>query len=146
MDLICHAYDPLAVIHFSSYPLQTGASLFTFLHDTSFSSFSSFSSIPANGTIPSESAIRESHINDIWTYSKSEDPTLLTPSGAASEDIDYVVLESGTEGEWLQSEGGRWEVVREIEGLKGVRRGGKFGVRVEWDKRVVILGRTSGQM
>lgn len=113
---------PIVTVHYSSYPLQTGSSLFTFGHDHTF-------------PLPSP----ERKDTPGWTYSKAEDPTLLTPSGAMEAGFDYVVLESGTERDWIGQ--GEWMVKKEIEGLKGVRRGGKWGVRVIWDRRVVILGK-----
>jgi alpha-1,6-mannosyltransferase len=128
-------------VHFSSYPLQTGASLFSFLHDASFP----VGTNTQRNTTMSASATT-TQPTGIWTYSKAEDPTLATPNGARSASIDFVVLESGTEAGWVGDAAG-WSIITEIQGLKGVKRGGKYGVRVEWDSRVVILGdtRSSGQ-
>ncbi|RSH92921.1 dolichyl-P-Man:Man(7)GlcNAc(2)-PP-dolichol alpha-1,6-mannosyltransferase [Saitozyma podzolica] len=56
-------------VHFHSYPLQTGASLFTFLHSTTPTSHWPRQAIP-------------NPLEPTWRYFKSEDPGLKTPGGA----------------------------------------------------------------
>ncbi|BEI83850.1 hypothetical protein CcaverHIS002_0404540 [Cutaneotrichosporon cavernicola] len=64
-----------SVIHLHSYPLQTGASLFTFLR-----------SDITSAAFPPPQDVQ-------WTYSKSEDPALQTPQGAWLGDLEAVVTE-----------------------------------------------------
>ena len=51
-------------------------------------------------------------------------------------DWDVLVTE-----DWKVWEGKGWKLVETIEGLEGVERGGKFGLRVKWGERVGVLVR-----
>ncbi|WVW82300.1 hypothetical protein I302_104306 [Kwoniella bestiolae CBS 10118] len=118
-------------IHFPSYPLQTGSTLFTFLHQH----------FPINAT---------SHIGSfgyspfpeqkepIWAYSKSEDESYSTPEGLWDNGIDYVITEDWDRFVDLD---GRWGIVDKIQGLDGVGRKGKYGLEVRWGKKLVMLAR-----
>ncbi|WWC66278.1 uncharacterized protein I206_100179 [Kwoniella pini CBS 10737] len=117
-------------IHFPSYPLQTGSTLFTFIHENiPFASYQG-----PYGLFPKQK-------RPIWIYSKSEDEEFSTSDGLWNNDIDYVV--TGDWNNFLDSEGEakKWEIVSEINGLEGVSRGGKYGVNVRWGRKLVILGR-----
>lgn len=118
------------MIHYTNYPLQTGATLFTLLHSPSLTSSSSYPALPPP-------------IEPVWTYSKSEDPDLATREGAWTE-VDYVVTEDwkGYES-WTGDGGEKWRVVGGVEGLEGVRRGGRWGIKVRWGRKVAVLGRAN---
>lgn len=107
------------MVHLTSYPLQTGASLFTFTHSPSTSL-----AIPNGG--PG------------WTYDKSEDQALTTPGGAEEADVLWDVLVTE---DWKVWEGKGWELAETIEGLEGIERGGKLGLRVRWGQKIGILVR-----
>jgi len=118
----------IVTVHFSSYPLQTGATLFTFLHSES----------PPN---PSRSAIPPP-LKPIWQYDKSEDPIFATPEGAWWQSADYLVTEDWERYEgWVGKERERWQVVGRLDGLGSIRRGGKWGFEVGWERKIGILGR-----
>lgn len=124
-------------IHFSPYPLSTGASLFTFLHSSpSLSSTDNTTWTTVLHTPPGPA----------WVYSKSEDPALITPQGASQAGMDYVVLgaEELPAGGWLGDAGKEygWEVRRRIEGYDGLKRKG-WRVGVGMGDKVVVLGRKS---
>jgi alpha-1,6-mannosyltransferase len=108
-------------IHFTTYPLQTGASLFTFLHSSPISS-------PA---IPF-------HPGAVWEYDKSEDSALITPGGAEEASVDWDVLVTE---DWKTWVGKGWKVAETIEGLEGFGRGGKWGVKVKWGEKIGVLVR-----
>ncbi|WVQ85565.1 hypothetical protein IAT38_007731 [Cryptococcus sp. DSM 104549] len=119
------------VVYFPSYPLQTGASLFTFVHQEveSGKHLGPFAPFPAQ---------RE----PVWVYSKSEDEVMSSALGVWDSGVNYVVT-----GDWeafLDDGGYRWEVVGEVEGLDGVGRGGKYGVQVNWARKLAILERRDG--
>ncbi|KAK4686684.1 hypothetical protein P7C73_g3445, partial [Tremellales sp. Uapishka_1] len=116
-------------IHHHSYPLQTGASLFTFVHSS-----------PSPTTSHSWSAI-PSPAEPEWFYIKDEDPALLSSTGAWNAGFDYVVTD--VDG-WEKDETG-WMIAAEIEGLQGVRRGGKWGLEVAWGRKLVVYGRDHRQ-
>ncbi|WWD17880.1 hypothetical protein CI109_102324 [Kwoniella shandongensis] len=111
-------------IHFPSYPLQTGSTLFTFLHQ-------SLNATTHLGPFPPFPEQNQPH----WTYSKSEDESMSTSEGIWASGVDFVVTEDWT------AFGEQWEEVGEVKGLDGVGRGGKFGVEVRWDKKLAVLGR-----
>ncbi|RXK35039.1 hypothetical protein M231_07692 [Tremella mesenterica] len=131
-----------ATIHFSSYPLQTGASLFTFLHTS-----------PHGGVFPSTS-------QPLWVYSKDETPSLLTAQGAWDAGIDYMVL-GVKEGESMVNDHVGWEKVGSVRGFEGIKWTGKWdgklgtcaekgvessggwGIKVDRGDKVIILGRKS---
>jgi alpha-1,6-mannosyltransferase len=107
-------------IHFPSYPLQTGASLFTFVH----------AKVPLGIVLPRQSL-------PAWEYVKDEDPALLTPAGAWDAGMDYVVTPDWTR--FVDS--AKWTEVAAIDAYAGVRRGGKLGLYVAQDKKLAILQR-----
>lgn len=113
-----------STIHFSSYPLQTGASLFTFLHS------------PSEGVSPPR-------LSPTWTYSKDEDPRLLTPSGAGVAGLDYLVLNSQEARPFVESPGNEWDLVREIEGFVSVSfdRRDSWGVSLKREALVAVVGK-----
>jgi alpha-1,6-mannosyltransferase len=109
-----------STIHFPSYPLQTGASLFTFTHER----YSPTLGFP-----------RQQEPN--WVYSKDEDPALLLPEGAAGAAIDYVVTP-----DWENfAASGLWKEVASIDAYAGIRRGGKYFVEAVSDKKLAVLRR-----
>ena len=109
----------IVTIHLTSYPLQTGSSLFTFTH-----SAISSPALPNGGSI--------------WKYDRSEDQALTTPGGAEEAGVEWDVLVTEDWGVW---EGKGWKLVQTIEGLEGVERGGKWGVRVRWGEKIGVLVR-----
>ncbi|KAK6905709.1 hypothetical protein I203_106539 [Kwoniella mangroviensis CBS 8507] len=119
-------------VHFPSYPLQTGSTLFTFLHQqpniNSTSHIGSFELSP----FPKE---KQPH----WIYSKSEDEAYSTSEGLWNNEVDYLVTE-----DW-DSYLDRWEIVDEIQGLDGVGRKGRFGLEVKWGRKLVVLGKRDGR-
>jgi alpha-1,6-mannosyltransferase len=134
-------------IHFSPYPLSTGASLFTFIHAPISSASSSQTSTDIsqydNATVSAESSFGMTLYTPlngpIWEYSKDEDPALLTPRGAADAGMDYVVLGANEMmgGGWVRDEKGAgsdagegkegeegkegtgWKIVQRIQGYDG---------------------------
>ncbi|WWC58720.1 uncharacterized protein I303_101264 [Kwoniella dejecticola CBS 10117] len=117
-------------IHFPSYPLQTGSTLFTFLHQQ----------LPSSTHIGPYSPLPEQK-EPVWVYSKSEEAELSHPQGLWDSNVDYMVTENWDT--FLDSEAisHKWEIVSEINGLEGVGRGGKYGVQVRWGRKLVVLGR-----
>ncbi|TXT11214.1 hypothetical protein VHUM_01965 [Vanrija humicola] len=115
-----------AVIHFPSYPLQTGATLFTFLH----------ANFPPSAAFPP-------HAEPVWTYSKDETEALLTPTGAWDAKIDYVVTPFASTFSEVKTTDGvpLWQLVGDVEGLDGVGLGGKYGVEVRLARKIGILKR-----
>jgi alpha-1,6-mannosyltransferase len=126
---LAHSVTDVSV-HFHSYPLQTGASLFTFLHSPTPTAHWPRQAIP-------------NPLEPTWRYFKSEDPGLKTPGGAYDAGFEYVVTDDvdaftkGPEGGF----GHLWEIVRSLDGLEGVRRGGKWGLEVVWGSRAAVLRR-----
>lgn len=122
-----------STIHFPSYPLQTGATLFTFTH----------ASATASGT--SGALAFPAQQSPTWVYSKNEDVALLTPAGAWAADIDYVITHNAAS--WISGHKAyrngelMWTEVANIGGLNGVRRGGKYFLEVAWGKKLSILKR-----
>lgn len=118
-------------IHFTNYPLQTGASLFTFLHLSPPPS----TSCPA---IPPP-------VEPLWEYSKSEASSLGTPAGAWEAGADYLVTDDWEAYERYEGEIREgWEVVGSVNALGGVGRGGRrgrWGVEIRWARKIAILGR-----
>ncbi|WVR05888.1 hypothetical protein IAU60_002914 [Kwoniella sp. DSM 27419] len=112
-------------VHFPSYPLQTGATLFTFLHQASPLDASAW----PNPALPA-------HQTPAWIYSKSEAEEYATPATLRETQVDYVVTE-----DWQSYVEGGWDVIDEITGLDGVGRDGKYGVTVKWGRKLGILGR-----
>ncbi|WVQ97304.1 hypothetical protein IAU59_004415 [Kwoniella sp. CBS 9459] len=167
LERIPQARHELVTIHYPSYPLQTGATLFTFLHDrprqvarpglTSSPTIGK-ESIPSAYLYPAFPLPLEPR----WIYSKSETEEFSTPGGLWNSDVDYVVT-----GDWAEFDitdndndndaGGRdveadaagvtdgygrkWQVVGEVHGLDGVGRGGKYGVEIRWARKLAILGK-----
>ncbi|OCF33338.1 hypothetical protein I316_05080 [Kwoniella heveanensis BCC8398] len=153
LESIPQAQDRLITIHFPSYPLQTGATLFTFLHErprqgltspvTATSGASTISSPWAYPAFPPPLEPR-------WIYSKSESEEYSTPNGLWNSDVDYVVtgnwaeygiIEGDDEASGSAADRRRWRLVGEVHGLDGVSRGGKYGVEIRWARKLAILGR-----
>ncbi len=107
-------------MHYTAYPLTTGASLFTFTHSDLAASAGRWHALP-----PAQ--------EPVWEYSKNEDPALLTQQGAAAERFDYVVLQAGMDAEWTRA---GWGMARRIEAFDGVSRGGKYLVAPRWAEKV----------
>lgn len=120
MTLPLQILTRIVTIHFTSYPLQTGASLFTFIHD------SRWAWSPA---LPSPEG-------PVWVYDKNEDTSLVTPEGVREAGVEWDVLVTE---DWTTWEGRGWKVVRRIEGLAGLERRGKFGLGVKWEDKIGIL-------
>ena len=114
--------------HFTNFPLQSGASLFTFLH------------------LPDSSPALPSPLQPEWKYSKSEDPLLQTPWGTWASKIDYIVTDDRGFTEWRKTDGEGWAEVGSVAGIAGWSRGGKYGIRLGWDKKIIVLGRSNGSM
>ena len=93
--------DPVTV-HLGNLALQTGSSLFTFLHAPHFS--------------PAFPPMRQPQ----WVYSKSEDARMATPLGAWESGLDYVVTDEWDTFEHWSEEGKQWTLVGQIEGLQGI--------------------------
>jgi alpha-1,6-mannosyltransferase len=106
-------------VHFTTYPLQTGSSLFTFLHSP-----------------PSASPAIPPPRSPEWIYDKTEDLALSTPGGAAEAGVEWDVLVTD---DWAIWEGKGWKLASIIEGLEGIERGGKWGVRVRWGEKIGVL-------
>lgn len=114
-----------STIHFHSYPLQTGATLFTFLGS---------SDTPASLAFPAQDAK--------WVYSKSENPALQTPQGAWLGDIDVVVTPYWRDFVEAEIDGHKmWQVVGDADGFDGVKFGGKWGVEVRTSRKIGVLRR-----
>ncbi|ORX35947.1 Alg9-like mannosyltransferase family-domain-containing protein [Kockovaella imperatae] len=113
------------VIHYTNYPLQTGASLFTFTH------------------IPLQSRALPLTQNE-WTYSKSEDQHLETPSGALSAGLDYVVLDANLYSSWEDTRD--WHVVGTVQGLGKWRRIGKWMLGMDKEIKIYVMGRADGDV
>jgi alpha-1,6-mannosyltransferase len=109
-------------IHFTTYPVQTGASLFTFTHSD------------PSAISP---AIPRPH-SPAWIYDKAEDPSLSTPGGAAEAGVEWDVLVTE---DWKAWEGKGFKLASTIRGQQGVERGGQFGIRVKWGEKIGILTR-----
>ena len=110
----------IVTIHLTSYPLQTGSSLFTFHHS------------------PISSPALPSIEGPTWNYDRSEDQALTTPGGAEEAGVEWDVLVTE---DWRVWEGKGWKLAETIEGLEGVERGGRFGLRVKWGERIGVLVR-----
>lgn len=114
-----------STIHFHSYPLQTGATLFTFLRADAPPS-PAFPSVDGKG----------------WVYSKSEEAELQTPQGAWLGDVDVVVTPYWREFIEAEIDGHRmWRMAAECEGYDGVALGGKYGVQVRTSRKIGVLRR-----
>lgn len=114
-----------STIHFQSYPLQTGSSLFTFLHHD----------LPSSPAFPPA-------LPPAYKYSKDEDPSLRSPLGAWKAGLDYIVTPFWTE--FIESRNGEtpmWRVITGIDGFSGVALGGKYGIQVKLDRKVALLKR-----
>lgn len=115
-----------ATIHFHSYPLQTGATLFTFLR----------ADAPSALAFPAPAEGKQ------WVYSKSEEPVLQTPQGAWLADIDVVVTPYWRDFVEAEIDGHRmWRVVGDCDGFDAVKFGGKWGVEVRTSRKIAILQR-----
>ncbi|WVF70624.1 hypothetical protein IAT40_005416 [Kwoniella sp. CBS 6097] len=104
LESIPLAQEELMTIHFPSYPLQTGATLFTFIHErprrpvqtgssrtTTIDTTIDRASIYSPYTYPAFPPPREPR----WIYLKSESEEYSTPAGLWKSDVDYVVT-----GDW----------------------------------------------
>ncbi|BEJ14670.1 hypothetical protein CspHIS471_0404370 [Cutaneotrichosporon sp. HIS471] len=112
-----------SVIHLHSYPLQTGASLFTFLR-----------SDITSAAFPPPQDVQ-------WTYSKSEDPALQTPQGAWLGDLEAVVTERWREFSEAEIDGHRmWALIGGCDGFDGVSMG-KGGIEVRTSPKIGLLRR-----
>ncbi|WWC86248.1 uncharacterized protein L201_001121 [Kwoniella dendrophila CBS 6074] len=131
LEKIPRGQNESSTIYFPSYPLQTGSTLFTFLHQSS--------SIPNTPLGPYSPFPKQK--KPYWVYSKSEDESYSTPNGLWENQIDYVVTENWNQ--FLESDN-QWEIVDQIEGLDGISRRSKFGLQVKWDKKLAIVGRKRG--
>ena len=109
-------------IHFTTYPLQTGASLFTFIHSDPLA----ISPAMPHPQTPG------------WIYDKAEDPNLFTPGGAEEAGVDWDVMVTD---DWKGWEGKGWKLASTITGLDGVERGGQFGVKAKWGEKIGVLTR-----
>ncbi|WVN85423.1 uncharacterized protein L203_100569 [Cryptococcus depauperatus CBS 7841] len=117
-------------IYFPSYPLQTGATLFTFLHDQM-----------VNGTMESNlcSVAFPTPKEPRWVYDKREDNQMQSPEGVWLSGIDYVVTEEYSK--FLELED-NWEVVGAVDGLDKVGKlPGQFKVQATWGRKLAVLKR-----
>lgn len=143
-------------VHYTSYPLQTGASLFTFLHSYVLNLEDSQQNDKSLTSLLNRWPPFPTPVYPGWRYSKSEDPILLTPHGAWNGNFDYLVVESIEAARYLDAESledkadglgsdGReikWDVVAGIEAFDGVSRSGRFGIELKRDRKIVVLGRS----
>jgi hypothetical protein len=75
-------------------------------------------------------------------HSKSEDPALREAEGVYQAGFDYVVTDNVERFVKSDEEGRRrWKMVAWLEGLQGVRKGGKYGVEVVWGSKAAVLRR-----
>ncbi|GMK58663.1 hypothetical protein CspeluHIS016_0601050 [Cutaneotrichosporon spelunceum] len=112
-----------SVIHFHSYPLQTGSSLFTFVRTNATSS-----------AFPAPQEVQ-------WVYSKSEDPVLQTPQGAWLADIEAVVTDRWREYAESEIDGHKmWSILGGCDGYDGVQIG-KGGLEVRTSPKIGLLRR-----
>ncbi|CAK9787343.1 hypothetical protein CC85DRAFT_327138 [Cutaneotrichosporon oleaginosum] len=112
-----------STIHFHSYPLQTGASLFTFVRGKH-----------ASPAFPAPVDVQ-------WVYSKSEEPSLQTPQGAWLADLDAVVTERWREFAGAEIDGHKmWALIGACDGFDGVHFG-KEGVQVRTSPKIGLLRR-----
>ena len=115
------AADETVAIHYTSYPLQSGSSLFTFLH------------------LPHRSlALPEVPDTTVWTYSKADDEGMQTPLGAAEAGMDYVVLDARSLRDWTDKS---WQSVGTVSGFGGWRRKGKWGLEIVMEDQVAVVKR-----
>ena len=74
----------------------------------------------------------------MWNYDKSEEPQLGTAKGAEEAGVDWDVVATD---DWTEWDGRGWRVVRKIEGLAGLKKGGKFGLEMRREDKIGILVR-----
>ncbi|KAE8539940.1 hypothetical protein D1P53_003878 [Cryptococcus gattii VGV] len=118
-----------ASIYFPSYPLQTGATLFTFIHDHS---------VDGNGHLGPWSAFPEAK-EPRWIYNKSEDKMMEDPLSIWEGGIDFVV--TGDYDQFLALPN-KWVEVASVEGLDSVgRKPGTYRVEAKWGRKLVVLQR-----
>ncbi|WVQ70934.1 hypothetical protein IAR50_000459 [Cryptococcus sp. DSM 104548] len=111
-------------IWFPSYPLQTGATLFTFTHDhAAGQGLALWPALPAP-------------VEPSWVYDKSENVDLSSMKWKSG--VDLVVT-----GEYAELLEDGWETVAEVEGLEGVGRvPGQCKIEATWGKKLAIVKRT----
>ncbi|ODO07261.1 hypothetical protein L198_00840 [Cryptococcus wingfieldii CBS 7118] len=108
-------------IWFPSYPLQTGATLFTFTHDHAAGQGLAF--------WPALPAAEEPR----WVYDKSEGVNLSNSEWM--DGVDFVVT-----GDWAGLTEDGWEMVAEVGGLEGVGKApGQYKVEARWGRKLAIL-------
>ncbi|KGB77541.1 alpha-1,6-mannosyltransferase [Cryptococcus deuterogattii 99/473] len=118
-----------ASIYFPSYPLQTGATLFTFIHDHS---------VDGTGHLGPWSAFPEAK-EPRWIYNKSEDKMMEDPLSVWKSGIDFVV--TGDCDQFLALPN-KWVEVASVEGLDNVgRKPGTYRVEAKWGRKLVVLQR-----
>ncbi|KAL0252632.1 hypothetical protein I308_102024 [Cryptococcus tetragattii IND107] len=118
-----------ASIYFPSYPLQTGATLFTFIHDHS---------VDGTGHLGPWSTFPEVK-EPRWIYNKSEDKMMEDPLSVWESGIDFVV--TGDYDQFLALPN-KWVQVASVEGLDSVgRKPGTYRVEAKWGRKLVVLQR-----
>ncbi|KIR67776.1 alpha-1,6-mannosyltransferase [Cryptococcus bacillisporus CA1873] len=118
-----------ASIYFPSYPLQTGATLFTFIHDHS---------VDGTGHLGPWSAFPEAK-EPRWIYNKSEDKMMEDPLSVWESGIDFVV--TGDYDQFLALPN-KWVEVASVEGLDSVgRKPGTYRVEAKWGRKLAVLQR-----
>lgn len=119
-----------ASIYFPSYPLQTGATLFTFVHARSVDG-------TGRGLGP-WSAFPEAK-EPRWIYNKSEDKMMENPISVWKNGIDFVV--TGDYDQFLALPD-KWVEVASVEGLDSIGRvPGTYRVQAKWGRKLAVLQR-----
>ncbi|OWZ30790.1 alpha-1,6-mannosyltransferase [Cryptococcus neoformans AD2-60a] len=119
-----------ASIYFPSYPLQTGATLFTFVHAHSVDG-------TGRGLGP-WSAFPEAK-EPRWIYNKSEDKMMENPISVWKSGIDFVV--TGDCDQFLALPD-KWVEVASVEGLDSIGRvPGTYRVQAKWGRKLTVLQR-----
>lgn len=119
-----------ASIYFPSYPLQTGATLFTFVHAHSVDG-------TGRGLGP-WSAFPEAK-EPKWIYNKSEDKMMENPISVWKSGIDFVV--TGDHDQFLALPD-KWVDVASVEGLDSIGRvPGTYRVQAKWGRKLTVLQR-----
>lgn len=114
--------------------VQTGSSLFTFVHQPVPSPHSRFDLLLPAFPVP------DSGLG--WRYLKGQEEVMEDPEQAYRTNVDYIVTEDWDSFEsWHDAQGRGWEVVAGIDGYGGVQRTGKLGLSIRWERKLAVVAR-----